>query len=100
MLLFDEASRIAVTQFEYTYDPQVDPSLPDLYYDMSDVDDQLPRQFCPWSYTLEPGSSRCRRVRCPANCSQICTEVYNVHDDDHATAGCDSGIGLTLTLCG
>ncbi|KAM4067477.1 hypothetical protein HRG_012273 [Hirsutella rhossiliensis] len=39
----------AVTQLEYTFDPSLQPG-PDLYYDVSDIDDNSPRQFsviCP-----------------------------------------------------
>lgn len=39
MFLFDEAIRSSISQFEYTYNPQLVSFLPDLYHDASDVGD-------------------------------------------------------------
>jgi hypothetical protein len=89
----------AVTQFEYTYDPSLGPDLPDLYYDISEIDDRSPRQFCQWGYSIRPDSSSCEEVVCPARCDSNCANVYNVWNDDHATRGCSSEVGLSLVLC-
>jgi hypothetical protein len=86
----------ALTQFEYTYDPSLSP---DVYYDVSDVDDASPRQFCQWGLKVVPDSPECETISCPASCAQECAAVYNVWNDDHATHGCNSNIGMTLVLC-
>lgn len=91
---FDGAS--TVTQLEYTYDPSL---TPDLYYDISDINDERPRQFCQWGLELLPDSPECATVSCPSNCGQDCPAVYNAWNDDHATHGCSSSVGITLLLC-
>lgn len=94
---FDKSG--AVTQFEYTYDPFVKPGMPDLYYDISDIDDRPTRQFCQWGLSLQPDSPSCEAVSCPAQCGSNCAAVYNVWNDDEATHACGSEIGMTLMLC-
>ncbi|KAH6865345.1 BYS1 domain-containing protein, partial [Thelonectria olida] len=88
----------AVTQFEYTYDPTLYPGT-DLYYDVSDINDAFPRQFCDYGVALKPDRSECPSVLCPPDCQKNCSAVYNYYNDDFATHGCDSHASLTLFLC-
>jgi hypothetical protein len=88
----------AVTQFEYTYDPTLYPGT-DLYYDVSDINDAFPRQFCDYGVALKPDRSECPSVLCPPDCQKNCSAVYNYYNDDFATHGCDSDASLTLFLC-
>lgn len=99
-----ESERIAafqsspITQLEYTYDPTLYPA-PDLYYDVSDIDDTSPRQFCQYGITLQPESAECQPVTCLPDCHRNCSAVYNYADDDFATYGCHSDSALTMLLC-
>ncbi|KAH6871058.1 hypothetical protein B0T10DRAFT_592833 [Thelonectria olida] len=88
----------AVTQFEYTYDPTLYPGT-DLYYDVSDINDAFPRQFCDYGVALKPDRPECPSVLCPPDCQKNCSAVYNYYNDDFATHGCDSDASLTLFLC-
>lgn len=87
-----------VTQLEYTFDPTLKPG-PDLYYDLSDIDDSSPRQFCKYGLALVPQRNSCTPVVCPPDCERNCSSVYNYPSDDFATRGCESNVGLTLFLC-
>ncbi|KAK3934014.1 hypothetical protein QBC46DRAFT_274646 [Diplogelasinospora grovesii] len=87
----------AVTQFEYTYDPVPYP-LPDLYYDLSDINDTMPRQFCGYGIRIEPSSAECNTIACTPDCSQACVDAYN-NPADNATHACYSTVNLNLILC-
>jgi hypothetical protein len=87
----------AVTQFEYTYEPVPYPS-PDLYYDLSDLDDNMPRQFCDYGIRLEASSVECDTITCLPDCSRVCSDAYN-NPDDIATHACYSTANLNLILC-
>lgn len=84
-----------VTQFEYAFVPGQSPNL---FYDLSDINDADPRQFCEFGLALYSSSAQCPTVVCPPNCAQFCSQVYNKFNDDYATKGCDDG-PLTLILC-
>ena len=85
------------TQFEYSYVPLQQPT--DLYYDLSDINDAFPRQFCRFGIALLISSSDCPDVLCPPNCDGICPDSYNNPNDNYATKGCQSGTDIALTLC-
>lgn len=86
----------SITQFEYTYVPN---ATPDLYYDISDINDAFPRQFCQYGYTLSMEDDNCKKINCPPNCKENCSAIYNYYNDDLATSGCDSRYGLDFTVC-
>lgn len=88
----------AITQLEYTYDPSLHPR-PDLYYDVSDINDGTPRQFCAYGLALQPQSPSCPAVICPPNCQQNCSSVYNYPSDNFAAHGCQSDVDLIFFLC-
>ncbi|KAK8140587.1 hypothetical protein G3M48_003502, partial [Beauveria asiatica] len=73
-----------ITQFEYAFVPEQSPSL---FYDLSDINDANPRQFCEFGLALYPSFRECSPVICPANCGQFCSQVYNKFNDDYATQG-------------
>lgn len=85
----------AVTQFEYTYEPA---SLPDLYYDLSDINDAMPRQFCGYGIKIEPWSVDCDTIACKPDCSRPCGVAYN-NPAENATHACHSSVSLNLILC-
>lgn len=85
-----------ITQLEYAYTPWRSPSL---WYDLSDINDEKPRQFCDHGIVLQPSSPQCPVVDCPPDCRSVCSRVYNKFDDDYATKGCLEVVDLTLTLC-
>ena len=87
----------AITQFEYTYDPAPCP-LRDLYYDLSDINDDIPRQFCDYGITIEPSSAECDTIACSSDCAHVCVDAYN-NPADNATHACFSNINLNLILC-
>lgn len=99
----DEAARntafdsSAVTQLEYTYEPVPFP-WPDLYYDLSDINDNMPRQFCRYGIRIVPSNMECDTVACAADCSRACGAAYN-DPDDIATHACYSTASLNLILC-
>lgn len=86
-----------VTQLEYSYVLSNGPV--DLFYDISTIDDSPERQFCQYGYQLHTTSFRCDSVHCPARCDAFCPHVYNLPDDNWATHGCTSDVGLELVLC-
>jgi hypothetical protein len=100
---FDEQKRSVefdnspVTQLEYSYVPANGPV--DLFYDISAIDDSPERQFCQYGYQLHTTSFSCDSVHCPARCDTFCPHVYNLPDDNWATHGCTSDVGLDLVLC-
>ena len=93
--VFDSA---ALTQFEYTYDPTLQPG-PDLYYDISAINDATPWQFCQWGMILYTDDLACPTISCPSDCLEPCSAVYNVWNENSATHGCYSYVDLTLELC-
>lgn len=86
-----------LTQFEYAFVPWQDP---DLYYDVSSINDIAPRQFCQYGLSLRPSSAECAPIVCPPDCGNFCSQVYNKPNDDVATKGCHASGDTTLTLCG
>lgn len=102
-------SLVPLSQFEYTFIPEnSDTSMPDLFYDMSDIDDGRPRQFCQYGYSLKSvcnervcfiPRNECVEVSCLPACDLTCPNVYNVYNDDFATHACRSHVGLSLVLC-
>ncbi|OWT42537.1 hypothetical protein VFPPC_17465 [Pochonia chlamydosporia 170] len=85
-----------ITQLEYSYVPE---GVPDLFYDISAINDVHRRQFCQYGYELHTTSSSCDSVVCPPRCDAFCPSVYNLPDDNWATRGCKSNFGLELVLC-
>jgi hypothetical protein len=90
----------AITQLEYAYTPWMLP-YPDVYYDVSDIDDRQPRQFCDYGFALQGPRVDCPTVTCPPDCGNFCAEVYNKPKDDYATRACQSGgTGvISLAMC-
>lgn len=84
-----------ITQFEYSFVPQ---QTPNLFYDLSDINDGNPRQFCDFGLALYPYSPEFSPIICPADCRRSCSQVYNKFDDDSATRGSHED-SLTLILC-
>lgn len=84
-----------ITQFEYAFVPQ---QTPNLFYDLSDINDGNPRQFCDFGLALYPSSLECSPIICPADCRRSCSQVYNKFDDDSATRGCHEE-SLALIVC-
>ncbi|EXU95176.1 hypothetical protein X797_011750 [Metarhizium robertsii] len=85
------------TQLEYSYVPSQHPT--DLYYDLSDINDEFPRQFCAYGVALHTSASDCPGVLCPSSCDDVCPNVYNDPNDNHATKGCRSSVDIALALC-
>ncbi len=83
-----------ITQFEYSFVPD---QLPDLYYDISNINNAQPRQFCEFGLALYPSSPQCPAIVCPPDCTEFCPQVYNM-PSSHATNGCPAG-DLTLIFC-
>lgn len=86
-----------LTQFEYAFVPWQNP---DLFYDVSSINDQAPRQFCQYGLRVQPSSAECASIVCPADCGNFCSQVYNEPNDDFATKGCRASGDTILTLCG
>lgn len=86
-----------LTQFEYAFVPWQNP---DLFYDVSSINDQAPRQFCQYGLRIQPSSAECASIVCPADCGSFCSQVYNVPNDNFATKGCRASGDTILTLCG
>lgn len=86
-----------LTQFEYTFVPWQNP---DLFYDVSSINDQAPRQFCQYGLSVQPSSAECALIVCQADCGNFCSQVYNVPNDNFATKGCRASGDTILTLCG
>ncbi|KAJ2982411.1 hypothetical protein NQ176_g1406 [Zarea fungicola] len=86
-----------LTQFEYAFVPGQNP---DLYYDISSINDMAPRQFCQYGLHVQPSSAECASIDCPSDCGNFCSQVYNEPNDDFATKGCHASGDTTLTLCG
>jgi len=79
----------SVTQFEYTLDGAT------LWYDISNINGY---PFVDSGLTLIPSDDTCRTVVCPAGV-ELCSDAYNVWNDDQATAACGSAADMTLVLC-
>ncbi len=90
-----------ITQFEYTYNPNVAPGL---FYDISNVNGYLDEYSGSWPFEifggliLEGTSSECPSVTCPPNIN-ICSAAYTHWNDDWATHSCQNNNSLILTLC-
>lgn len=91
-----------VTQFEYTYNPNL---VPGLWYDISNVNGYLQDESCgSWPFelygglTLEGTSTQCPSVTCPPN-NCTCSAAYTHWDDNWATKSCRNNNSLILTLC-
>lgn len=82
------------TQFEYTIDEDAVQGAT-VWYDISNVDGNALSNV---HYKLEASDPDCPVVQCAAQDLQ-CKEVYNKHDDDHATHACDINADLIFTLC-
>lgn len=78
-----------VTQFEYTF---TDPTI---WYDISNINGY---PFEAWGVTLTPTDSNCPIKDCEAGV-ELCTNAYNVYNDDAATAACGDAADLVLVLC-
>lgn len=91
----NDLSGIPLTQLEYTYDPAM---WPDLFYDISDINDHEPRQFCHSGLRLIPDRKTCPTITCPPGCGSFCSQAYN-KPDDLGTKACSSDTGITLLLC-
>lgn len=86
----------SILQFEYSYKPG---QSPDLFYDISDINNSKPRQFCQYGYKLESDPPVCRTIKCLPDCQNFCPQVYNTPSENYATAGCNSNVNLSLILC-
>lgn len=86
----------SILQFEYSYKPG---QSPDLFYDISDINNSKPRQFCQYGYQIESDSPMCRAIKCLPDCQNFCPQVYNTPSENYATAGCNSNVSLSLILC-
>ena len=86
-----------ITQFEYTYDPNSLSSPTNVWYDISDINDGFPRQFCQWGISLL--SSSCQSFICLPNCNDVCSSAYNFWSEDKNNSGCSSSYDLTLIIC-
>lgn len=86
-----------ITQFEYAFVPW---QTPNLFYDISSINDEVPRQFCQHGLTVRPSSAECAPIVCSPGCLDFCSQVYNKPDDDFATTGCNTSGDITLVLCG
>jgi hypothetical protein len=90
-----------ITQFEYTYNPNLTPGL---WYDISNVNGYLDGSDGSWPFemfgglTLEGTSSECPIVTCPLN-NVTCSAAYTNWNDDWATHSCRNNNSLILTLC-
>lgn len=90
-----------ITQFEYTYNPNVAPGL---WYDISNVNGYMNEYDGSWPFEtsggliLEGTSSECPTVTCSSN-NRICSTAYTHWNDDWATKGCRNNNSLILTLC-
>jgi hypothetical protein len=90
-----------LTQFEYTYNPNLAPGL---WYDISNVNGYLDGSDGSWPFqiygglVLEGTSSQCPSVTCPPN-NVTCSAAYTHWNDDWATHNCRNNNSLILTLC-
>jgi hypothetical protein len=90
-----------ITQFEYTYNPNL---VPGLWYDISNVNGYLDGSDRSWPFEmfggliLEGTSSECPIVTCPPN-NVTCSAAYTIWNDDWATHSCRNNNSLILTLC-
>jgi hypothetical protein len=90
-----------ITQFEYTYNPNLAPGL---WYDISNVNGYLDGSNGSWPFEmfggliLEGTSSECPSVTCPPN-NATCSAAFTHWNDDWATHSCWNNNSLILTLC-
>jgi hypothetical protein len=89
-----------ITQFEYTYNPNVAPGL---WYDISNVNGYLDKSYTGWPFeefgglVLKGTSSDCASVTCPPN-NATCSAAYTLWDDNR-TLSCRNNNSIILTLC-
>jgi hypothetical protein len=90
-----------ITQFEYTYNPNLAPGL---WYDISNVNGYLDESDASWPFEmfggliLEGTSSECPSVICPPY-NVTCSAAYTHWSDNWATHSCRNNNSLILTLC-
>lgn len=84
-----------ITQFEYTYTSHI---LFGLFYDIFNVDGEIPYPFAVYDLELDETTRDCQRVVYFVN-NSTCFVVYTISSDNYATHECGSNNTLILTLC-